>query len=156
MERKARTKGLAGKARKSLRQAKSLPILADVRAYFEREQPAVLPKSPEGAAISCTLSNWGALARYCDDGDLEIDNNSAGRSLRGISVGRKNWTFLGSDEGGRKAAILTSIATTCKRLGVDPFEYLRDISQRISTHPQNSLDDLLPDKWKLAPPSQVC
>jgi hypothetical protein len=64
--------------------------------------------------------------------------------------------LLGSDEGGRTAAILTSITATCKRLGVDPFDYLRDIFQRISTHPQNSLDDLLPDKWKLARPSPVC
>jgi transposase len=155
VEREARTMGLAGEGRKALRQARSLPILADIKTYLEREQPAVLPKSPEGAAISYTLSNWDALVRYCDDGDLEIDNNSAERSLRGIAVGRKNWTFLGSDEGGRTAAILTSITTTCKRLGVDPFEYLRDIFQRISTHPQNSLDDLLPDKWKLARPSPV-
>jgi transposase len=155
VEREARTMGLAGEGRKALRQARSLPILADIKTYLEREQPAVLPKSPEGAAISYTLSNWDALVRYCDDGDLEIDNNSAERSLRGIAVGRKNWTFLGSDEGGRTAAILTSITTTCNRLGIDPFEYLRDILQRISTHPQNSLDDLLPDKWKLARPSPV-
>ena len=156
VEREARTMGLAGEERKALRQARSLPILADIKTYLEREQPAVLPKSPEGAAISYTLSNWDALVRYCDDGDLEIDNNSAERSLRGIAVGRKNWTFLGSDEGGRTAAILTSITATCKRLGVDPFDYLRDIFQRISTHPQNSLDDLLPDRWKLARPSPVC
>lgn len=99
--------------------------------YLEREQPAVLPKSPEGAAISYTLSNWEARVRYCEDGDLEIDNDCAERSLRGIAVGRKNWTFLGSDEGGRTAAILTTLTTTCKRLGVDPFDYLRDILQRI-------------------------
>jgi hypothetical protein len=145
--------GLTGEARKALRQAKSVPILEDIKAYLEREQPAVLPKSPEGTAISYTLSNWDALVRYCDDGDLEIDNNGAERSLRGIAVGRRNWTFLGSDNGGRTAAILTSITTTCKRLGVDPFEYLRDVFERISTHPQNTLDDLLPDSWKVSRPA---
>jgi transposase len=150
VERDARTMGLTGAARKALRQAKSIPILADIKAYLEREQPAVLPKSPEGAAISYTLSNWDALVRYCSDGDLEIDNNGAERSLRGIAVGRKNWNFYGSDNGGRTAAILTSMTATCKRLSIDPFEYLRDIFQRISTHPQNNLDDLLPDKWKAA------
>jgi hypothetical protein len=150
VEREARTMGLVGEARKALRQAKSVPILSDIKAYLEREQPAVLPKSPEGTAISYTLSNWDALTRYCSDGDLEIDNNSAERSLRGVAVGRRNWTFLGSDNGGQMAAILTSFTTTCKRLRVDPFEYLRDVFQRISTHPRNNLDDLLPDKWKLA------
>jgi transposase len=148
VEREARKMGLTREATKALRQAKSVPILEDIKAYLEREQPAVLPKSPEGTAISYTLSNWDALIRYCDDGDLEIDNNGAERSLRGIAVGRKNWTFLGSDNGGRTAAILTSITATCKRLGVDPFEYLRDVFQRISAHPHSNLDDLLPDRWK--------
>jgi hypothetical protein len=72
------------------------------------------------------------------------------RSLRGIAVGRRNWTFLGSDNGGRTAAILTSLTTTCKRLGVDPFEYLRELFQRISTHSQSNRDDLLADRWKAA------
>jgi transposase len=150
VEREARDMKLDREARKAMRQARSLPILEDIRIYLEREQPAVLPKSPEGTAISYTLSNWDALVRYCDDGDLEIDNNGAERSLRGIAVGRRNWTFLGSDNGGRTAAILTSLTTTCKRLGIDPFEYLRDVFQRISTHPRNRLDELLPNEWKAA------
>jgi transposase len=148
VEREARNMALTGEARKALRQSKSVQILEDIKTYLGREQPAVLPKSPEGTAIAYTLSNWNALVRYCDDGDLEIDNNGAERSLRGIAVGRKNWNFYGSDNGGRTAAILTSITTTCKRLGVDPFDYLRDVFHSISTHPQNRLDDFLPDKWK--------
>jgi len=109
-----------------------------------------LPKSPEGQAISYTLSNWEALIRYCKDGDLEIDNNGAERSLRGIGVGRKNSLFFGSDNGGRTAAILTSFTTTCKRLHIATFTYLRDVFDRISAHPVNRLDDLLPDNWKAA------
>jgi transposase len=150
VEREAREMNLRADARKAWRQAKSVPILGDVKAYLEREQPAVLPKSPEGGAIAYTLSNWEALIRYCDDGDLDIDNNGAERSLRGIAVGRRNWTFFGSDNGGRTAAILTSITTSCKRLGIDPFAFLRDIFQRISAHPKNRFDELLPDKWKAA------
>jgi len=119
-----------------------------MRTYLQREQPQVLPKSPEGQAIAYTLSNWQALVRYCEDGELEIDNNGAERSLRGVAVGRKNWMFLGSDKGGRTAAVLTSLIATCKRLHVDPFAYLRDLFARISDHPQNRLAELLPHLWK--------
>ena len=155
VERKARDGKRGGEARRALRQEKSKPILDDIHAYLEQEHPRVLPKSPEGEAIAYTLSNWKALTRYCDDGDLEIDNNGAERSLRGIAVGRRNWTFYGSDKGGRTAAVLTSLIATCKSLGIDPFAYLRDIFERISSHPQNRLAELLPDQWKAAPAVKV-
>jgi len=154
VEREARDQKLGSDARRALRQAKSKPILEDIHAYLEREQPQVLPKSPEGQAIAYTLSNWKALTRYCEDGDLEIDNNGAERSLRGIAVGRRNWTFLGSDNGGRTAAVLTSLVATCKRLRLDPFAYLRDLFQRIGAHPQSRLAELLPDQWQPAPCAQ--
>jgi transposase len=150
VEHEAREQKLKGEARRALRREKSKPILVDIRAYLEREQPQVLPKSPEGQAIAYTLSNWKALVRHCDDGDLEIDNNGAERSLRGVAVGRKNWLFFGSDQGGRTAAVLSSLMATCKRLAIDPFAYLRDIFERISRHPQGRLAELLPDQWKLA------
>ena len=150
VEREARDQKLGSDARRALRQAKSKPILEDIHAYLEREQPQVLPKSPEGQAIAYTLSNWKALTRYCEDGDLEIDNNGAERSLRGIAVGRRNWTFLGSDNGGRTAAILSSLIATCKRLAIDPFAYLRDIFARLGAHPQSRLAELLPDQWQAA------
>jgi hypothetical protein len=148
VEREARDQKLGSDARRALRQAKSKPILGDIPAYLEREQPKVLPKSPEGQAIAYTLSNWKALTRYCEDGDLEIDNNGAERSLRGIAVGRRNWTFLGSDHGGRTAAVLTSLVATCKRLGIDPFSYLRNLFERMAAHPKSRMADLLPVQWK--------
>jgi hypothetical protein len=150
VEREARDRKLGGEARRALRQAKSKPILDDIHRYLEREQPHVLPKSPEGEAIAYTLSNWKALNRYCEDGDLEIDNTGAERSLRGIAVGRHNWTFYGSDHGGRTAAVLSSLIATCKRLGVNPFAYLRDVFARISSHPHSRLAELLPDQWQAA------
>ena len=151
VEREAREKQLKGEACRALRQEKAKPILDDIYAYLEREQPHVLPKSPEGEAIAYTMSNWKALTRYCEDGDLQIDNNGAERSLRGIAVGRRNWTFYGSDHGGRTAAVLTSLITTSKRLGLNPFAYLRDIFQRIGAHSQSRLAELLPDQWQAAP-----
>jgi transposase len=148
VEREAREQQLKGEARRALRQKKSKPILEDIHAYLVREQPQVLPKSPEGEAIAYTLSNWKALIRYGEDGDLEIDNTGAERSLRSVAVGRKNWMFYGSDNGGRTAAVLSSLIATAKRLAIDPFAYLRDIFECISSHPQSRLAELLPDQWK--------
>ena len=150
VEREAGERKLKGEARRVLRQEKSKLILDDIRAYLEREQPQVLPKSPEGEAIAYTMSNWKALTRYLDDGDLAIDNNGAERSLRGIAVGRRNWTFYGSDNGGRTAAVLSSLIATCKRLGLDPFAYLRDLFERLGAHPHSRLAELLPDQWQAA------
>ena len=112
------------------------------------EQQKVLPKSPIGQAIGYALNNWKALNRYLEDGILSIDNNAAERALRSIAVGRENWMFYGSDKGGRAAAVLCSFTSTCKSLGIDPFAYLRDILERISDHPNQLLDRLLPDKWR--------
>ena len=72
-------------------------------------QAEVLPKSPEGRAVRYTLKNWTALTRYCEDGDLEIDNNATERAIRGVAVGRNNWMFFGSDQGGKTAAVLAEL-----------------------------------------------
>jgi transposase len=107
----------------------------------------VLPKSPLGEAISYTLSNWNALNRYREDGELAIDNNLAERILRGPVVGRNNWLFFGSDRSGRTGAILMSLVATCKDMKIDPYLYLQDIFDRIAAHPVQRLDDMLPDRW---------
>ena len=150
VEREAGDGKLDGAGRRALRQAKSRPILDDIHGYLETERPKVLPKSPKGQAMAYTLSNWNAVERYAEDGDLEIDNNGAERSPRGVAVGRKNWMFFGGDNGGRTAAVMNSLIATCKRLGIDPFAYLRDIFARVAAHPKNRLEELLPDKWKAA------
>ncbi len=155
VEREARDRELKGEARRLLRQEKSLPLLDGMARYLLAQQPQVLPKSPIGDAIGYALNNWAALKRYTEDGDLEIDNNGAERSLRGIAVGRKNWLWYGSDRGGQTAAILTSFTATCKRLHIDPFAYLRDVFERISAHPANRLAELLPDRWKMAQPDNT-
>ena len=110
VEREARDRNLDREERRALRHAKAQPVLGDIRNYLEREQHQALPKSPIGQAIAYALSNWNALIRYTEDGDLAIDNNGAERSLRGVAVGRKNWLFFGSDNGGRTAAVLTSLS----------------------------------------------
>ena len=150
VERNASQGNLKPEQRRELRQTKSRPILEDIKNYLQTEKPKVLPKSPIGDAIDYTLSNWEALLRYTEDGELEIDNNGAERSLRPIVVGRNNWLFYGSDKGGRTGAVLSSLIASCKRLRVEPFGYLRDLFARISSHPHHRLDELLPDRWQAA------
>ena len=107
----------------------------------------MLPKSPQGRAVRYALKNWAALTRYCDDGDLEIDNNATERAIRGVAVGRANWTFFGSDEGGKTAAVLRSAVATCERAGIDPFLWLKDVLSRIAAHPITRIAELLPHNW---------
>ncbi len=101
-----------------------------------------------GEAIGYTLNQWDALNVYLTDGRLSIDNNVAENALRRVALGRKNWLFVGSDNGGRTAAILYSLISTCKRHKVEPWAYLRDVLTRIPQTPADKLADLLPDRWQ--------
>ena len=130
-----------------LRQRQSRPILDKLRDYLRQIQGEVLPKSPAGRAVSYTLKNWTALNRYCDDGNLEIDNNATERSIRAVAVGRRNWTFFGSDQGGKTAAVLRSFVASCQRAGVEPFAWFKDVLSRIGSHPINRIAELLPHNW---------
>ncbi len=82
--------------------------------------------------------------RYLSDGDLDIDNNAAERALRMVAIGRKNWMFAGSDAGGQRAAIIYSLVASCKLSQIDPFAYLRDVIERVSTHPARHIVALTP------------
>lgn len=141
--------------RLELRQELAVGRLDEFKTWLEAQQVAnggqVLPKSPMGEAITYALNQWEALKVYTTDGDLNIDNNVSERALRRIAVGRNNWQFVGSDNGGTTAAIMFSLIATCERHGVNPFEYLRDVLTRIASHPSNRLADLLPDHWQPLP-----
>jgi transposase len=147
VEEKAR--GRSSEERLELRQRESRPIVDRLHGYLLQAQAEVLPKSPSGRAVRYTLKNWKALIRYCEDGDLDIDNNRTERSIRGVAVGRNNWIFFGSDEGGRTAAVLRSFAASCQRVGVDPYAWFKDVLSRIAAHPITRLLELLPHNWKL-------
>ena len=138
--------------RLELRQKLAVPRLEQFKAWLETQQAAsggsILPKSPMGQAITYALNQWDALCVYTTDGDLSIDNNVSENALRRIAVGRKNWLFCGSDNGGATAAILFSLIASCQRHHVDPFAYLRDILTRIAAYPHHRLAELLPDRWK--------
>ena len=144
----------ADEVRFRLRQDNSLHVLTAFKKWLEAEQPKVLPKSLIGLAIAYALKHWNALQRFTTDGFLDIDNNAAERALRDIAVGRKNWLFAGSAEGGRTAATLFTIASSCHRHRIDVFAYLQDVLERLAHEPKPSAEqsrDWLPDRWKPPP-----
>lgn len=148
IERQAKENALDAAARQRVRQEKAAPLLANFKEWLIALKRDALPKSPLAQATGYALGNWDALSRYTTDGDLCIDNNPAEQAVRAIALGRKNWLFLGSDNGGRAAAIHFSLIASARRHGLDPFAYLRDLLQRIPTHPNRKIADLLPDRWK--------
>ena len=143
-------KELSAEERRQRRQGRSRAVLALIEEHLRRLEATVLPKSPLGKAVRYGLSNWQALTRYLEDADLKIDNNGAENALRGVAVGRKNWLFAGSRDGGQRAAVLYSLIYTCKINGVEPFAYLRDVIARINANPMNRIQELTPREWKAA------
>ena len=118
------------------------------RAGWLREQYARLsPANQVAKAIAYSLNRWDGLARFLDDGRLCMTNNAAERALRGIAVGRHNWTFAGSDNGGRRAAALYTLIETAKLNYIDPQAWLADILARLQDHPAKRINEFLPWNW---------
>ena len=136
------------------RRTHAVPILSELHARLAAASATALPKSPLGEATRYVLSRWEAFTRYPTDGRLSIDNNLSERTLRGIAVGRGNWTFVGSAEAGEWAATHFTAIGTCRHLGIDPFAYLRDVLPRLHELGEHPTDDqltpLLPDRWLAA------
>ena len=150
VEERAKTLSLPAEQRLALRQRQrvSARLLGKLHQYLLKLQPEVLPKSPSGAAVRYALNQWEALTRFLEDGELEIDNGATERANRDIALGRGNWTFFGSDIGGKTAAVLRSFVASCKRCGVEPFAWFRDVLSRIPAHSITRLGELLPENWK--------
>ena len=144
-------RGQPPEVRKAQRQARAGPLLEALQTWLQALLPRVSVKSDIAQAIGYSLNRWKALTRYVDDGRLEIDNNAAERALRGVSLGRKNFLFMGSDAGGERAATFYSLVETAKLNGLDPEAYLREVFTRIADHPINRIDELLPWNIGLAP-----
>ena len=150
VEERSRTLSLSAEQRLALRQRVSARLPSKLHQYLLELQPEVLPKSPSGAAVRYALNQWKALTRFLEDGELEIDKGATERANRDIALGRGNWTFFGSDGGGKTAAVLRSFIATCKRCGVEPFAWFRHLLARIAAHSITRLSELLPHNWKPA------
>jgi hypothetical protein len=133
--------------RRQHRQARAGPLLAEFHAWLQGVLTRVSTKSELAKAARYSLVRWTALTRYVNDGRIEMDNSAAERAIRGVALGRSNYLFMGSDEGGHRAASLYSLLETAKLNGVNPQAYLHEVLQRIADHPINRIEELLP--WNL-------
>jgi transposase len=140
-------RGSPADERRQIRQTHAKPLVDALHRYLTEQQACISRKSVTAEAIGYAMNHWVALTRFLDDGRIEIDNNAAERSLRGIALGRKNYLFLGSDAGGERAATLYSLLETAKLNGMNPEAYLREVLTVIADYPVNRVEELLP--WRL-------
>jgi transposase len=133
--------------RRAHRQEHARPLLDRFHAWLTTTLETLSRKSDTSQAILYALNRWEALTRYCDDGQLEIDNLPVERALRGVAIGRRNYLFAGADSGGERAAAIYSLVGTAKLNGIDPEAYLRYVLARIADHAINRVEELLP--WRV-------
>lgn len=130
--------------RRAYREEHARPLLDQLHAWLTTTLETLSKKSDTSRAILYALNRWEALTRYCDDGQLEIDNLPVERALRGVAIGRRNYLFAGADSGGERAAAIYSLTGTAKLNDIDPEAYLRFVLARIADHAINRVDELLP------------
>jgi transposase len=140
--------GLSVDERRRVRNEQSRPLLAELQTWLRGQRARLSSKSETAKAIDYTLKRWTALTRFLDDGRLCMSNNAAERELRCVAVGRRNWTFAGSDEGGRRAAALYTLIQTAKLNDIDPHAWLADVLARLPDHPVRRIHEFLPWNWK--------
>ena len=140
--------GVTPQERVRVRHERSRPLVIELETWLREQRARVSKNSETGKAIDYSLKRWAALTRFLDDGRLCMSNNAAERELRAVAVGRRNWTFAGSDEGGRRAAAIYTLIATAKLNDVDPQAWLADVLARLPDHPAKRIHDLLPWNWR--------
>jgi transposase len=151
VERHADENGIRGEALVALRIEKALPVFEVLEAKIIELAPRATPQSRLGRAVKYARGQWEALRRYLHSAEARIDNNWCENSLRPIVLNRKNSLFLGSQEGGsQRATVFFSLVQSCRQLKINPFTYLCDVIERISTHPHSRIRELTPRGWKEA------
>ena len=148
MEDYAREEGLEGEELLLLRDALSRPLMDLLKGEIDSIASLGVLKGKLGKAVKYARGQWEAMCHYLEVAEAEIDNNWSENSMRPFVLGRKNFLFLGSEKGGgERATVFFSLVQSCRRLGVDPFAYLSDVIERISTHPQSRIEELTPRGW---------
>src|SRR5215831_3363588 len=144
----ARINGRPPAERLAVRQQEAVPLLAELKSFFDKALSEISGKSNLAKAIRYALARWTAMTRYSTDGRLEMTNNAVERAIRPLAMTRKNYLFAGSDSGGIRAAAMYTLIETAKMNGLDPEAYLRDVIGRIADHPINRIAELLPWNWR--------
>jgi hypothetical protein len=137
------------KLRQAERASASRPVLARLHRALVRlkTKHRFLPRSLMGKAIDYALNQWSSLRIFLEDGRLEIDNNLIENAIRPTAIGKKNWLFIGEAQAGDRSAILYTIIECCRRRGLDPFTYLRDVFTRLPSMTNWQVKDLTPEAW---------
>ena len=135
--------------RLKLRRQQSAPVLAELREEFLAWKEQLLPKHPMAEGINYALSQWAELNVFCSDGAVPIDNNVSEREMKRVILNRKNSLFVGNTRGGRTAAILASLTSTCRRHDINPQLYITQLLANLPGMPNRDLSAWLPDRWKL-------
>ena len=143
-------RGRAPEQRLRARAERTAPRMAELHDWLETTRSRISGRSDLAAAIRYALSRWNALTLILRDGRACIDNSAAERAMRPIAVGRRNWTFAGSDTGGERAAAIYSLIETAKLNGLDPEAYLHQVIEQIANHSANRVSELLP--WNFLNP----
>ena len=143
-------KSLSAEERQKIRQARSKPLSDARHERTQLQRQKITDGSATAKALDYSLRRWGALTRFLDDGQLPIDNNWIENQIRPISIGRNNWLFAGSLRAGQRAAAVMSLIQSAKLNGHDPYAYLRDVLQRLPTHKNSQIAELLPHRWQPA------
>ncbi len=148
IERRIKQEGLDAPTTVQLRQQQAVPVLQTWKEWMTQQYPQVLPKSPIGQAISYCLPRWDKLSIYTTSAVLHIDNNPVENAIRPVAIGRKNYLFAGSHQAAQRAAMIYSLFATCRLHNINPYDWLKDVLERMHLYTTNNIAELLPHNWK--------
>lgn len=143
----ARKAGLDNGARHALRQERAVPLLETIKREMNAARAAALPASALGKGATYTLGLWHKLTRFVEHAELELSNNPAENSMRGVALGRKNWIHVGSEKAGPKVAAILSVMESCRRLGFPVREYLAAVLPGLGDLPRKRVGEVTPEAW---------
>jgi hypothetical protein len=135
--------------RVTVRAQQSQPIVTRLQRAITRlkTRGQHLPQSPLGKALDYALGVWSTLTVFLNDGRVEIDNNGVENALRPTALGKKNWLFIGAAEAGERSAIIYPLIESCRRRGLDPYAYLKDVLTRLPHMTNHQVPDVTPEAW---------
>ena len=146
VEREARE--LGPQDRLTIRQTRSKPLWEELHVWLHLERSRVPEGSAVARAIDYSLNAWAALTAHLQDGAVPVDNNHIENLMRPWAMGGKAWLFAGSELAGQRAAVVMSLVQSAKLNGHDPWAYLKDVLERLPTHLNSRIEELLPHRWQ--------